>query len=129
MEKTDYTESEKYWLSVYDGELPELELNTDYKRGGKQSFKGNAVYDFIDIDLHNKILDKCKDLNITAYMFYIGAFSILLSKFSGNEDIVIGVPVIGRDSMYLNTIGMFVNTIAFRSIVNRRGKYKNGLPQ
>ncbi|GFI36066.1 tyrocidine synthase 3 [Lachnospiraceae bacterium] len=115
MEITDYTKSEEYWLSVYHDEFPNLELKTDYNRGRQQNFEGSVRYDFIDLSLHYKILDKCQYLNITPYMFYIGAFYILLSKFSGNEDIVIGIPVSGRNSKYLHTIGMFVNTIAFRS--------------
>ena len=45
----------------------------------------------------------------------MGGFNILLSKFSGCEDIVVGMPISGRQSKYLNTIGMFVNTIALRS--------------
>lgn len=114
-ETTDYAKSEEYWLSVYHDGLPELKLNTDYKRGRQQNFEGNALYDFIDLGFHHKILDKCQHLNITPYMFYIGAFYILLSKFSGNEDIVTGIPVSGRNSKYLYTIGMFVNTVAFRS--------------
>ncbi len=115
VQKHDYSESEKYWLSVYNDELPLLEINTDFKRGQKQSFKGNAIYDTIDVELHNKILDFCKAQNITPYVFYMSGFNILLSKFSSNEDIVVGMPISGRDIKYLNTIGMFVNTIALRS--------------
>ncbi len=115
MEKVDYTESEKYWLSIYDGELPTLELRTDYGRNEKRSFKGNVLYDFIELSLHHKIIKKCKDLNITPYVFYMSGFYILLSKFSGNEDIIVGMPISGRMGKFLNTIGMFVNTIAFRS--------------
>lgn len=45
----------------------------------------------------------------------MGGFNVLLSKFSGNEDIVVGMPISGRDAKYLDTIGMFVNTIALRN--------------
>ena len=48
-----YSESEKYWLSVYKDELPVLELNTDFHRGQKQSFRGSALYNVVDIGLHN----------------------------------------------------------------------------
>ena len=113
--KQDHTESEKYWLSVYADELPVLEINTDFKRGQKQSFNGSAIYDTVDIDLHNRILVFCKEQNITPYMFYMAAFNILLSKFSGNEDVVVGMPMSGRDAKYLDTIGMFVNTIALHN--------------
>ena len=113
--KQDHSESEKYWLSVFTDEIPVLEINTDFKRGQKQSFNGSAIYDTVDIDLHNKILAFCKEQNITPYVFYMGAFNILLSKFSGNEDIVVGMPISGRGAKYLDTIGMFVNTIALRN--------------
>jgi len=115
VENHDHTESEKYWLSVYSDEVPVLEINTDYHRGQKQSFNGSAIYDSVDIELHNKILAFCKAQNITPYVFYMSGFNILLSKFSGNEDIVVGMPISGRDAKYLDTIGMFVNTIALRN--------------
>ena len=115
VQKHDHTESEKYWLSVYNDEVPVLEINTDYHRGQKQSFNGSAIYDSVDIELHNKILAFCKAQNITPYVFYMSGFNILLSKFSGNEDIVVGMPISGRGAKYLNTIGMFVNTIALRN--------------
>ena len=115
VQKVSLEESEKYWLSVFDDEIPVLEMPTDIQRIDKQSFNGSSVYDVIDIELHNKILAFCKVQNITPYVFYMSCFNILLSKFSGNEDIVVGMPVSGRSSHFLNTIGMFVNTIALRS--------------
>ena len=115
VQEVNLEESEKYWLSVFDDEIPVLELPTDTQRTDKQSFNGNSVYDVIDIGLHNKIAEKCKELNITPYVFYMTCFNILLAKFSGNEDIVVGMPVSGRSSHFLNTIGMFVNTIALRN--------------
>ena len=115
VQKVNLEDSEKYWLSVFNDEIPVLELPTDIPRTDKQSFNGSSVYDVIDIDLHNRITAKCKELNITPYVFYMSCFNILLSKFSGNEDIVVGMPVSGRDSHFLNTVGMFVNTIALRN--------------
>ena len=111
----DHTASEQYWLEVYRDEVPELSINTDFKRGQKQSFNGSAIYDTIDIALHEQIQKYCKKQNITPYVFYMAAFNILLSKFSGCEDVVVGMPISGRDGKYLDTIGMFVNTIALRN--------------
>ena len=115
VQKHDYSDSEEYWLSVYNDELPILELNTDFHRDQKQSFRGSVLYDAVDIGLHNKIIDFCKTKNITPYVFYMSGFNILLSKYSGNEDIVVGMPISGRTADYLETIGMFVNTIALRN--------------
>ena len=114
MEQQDYKDSETYWLSVYSDELPVLELNTDFKRGQKQNFSGDALYESFDSSLHQKILAASRKMGVTPYVFYIGGFYILLSKFSGNEDIVVGTPMSGRAGAYLDTIGMFVNTVALR---------------
>ena len=115
VEDSDYTEAKKYWLSVYNDEIPVLEINIDFHRGQKQSFNGSAIYDSVDIELHNKITAYCKKQGITPYVFYMSGFNILLSKFSGNEDIVVGMPISGRNAKYLGTLGMFVNTIALRN--------------
>ena len=108
-------ENEAYWLNVFNDEIPTLELPSDYPRGAVQSFNGSNVYENIDIKLHNSIAEKCKENGITPFVYYMACFNILLSKLSGNEDIVTGTPVSGRKSRYLETIGMFVNTIALRS--------------
>ena len=111
----DYTESEAYWLSVFKDEIPVLEMNTDFKPEQKQSFSGDALYDVIDFDIHKKILSKSKELNITPYVYYMGAYNVLLSKYAGADDVVIGMPISGRNRNYMNTIGMFVNTVALRN--------------
>jgi hypothetical protein len=111
-----YTEeNESYWLKVFEEETVTLELRTDFTRPKQQSFEGSQIYELIDISVHNKIISKCKELGITPFVYYMACFSILLSKYSGNEDIVVGTPVSGRSSRYLDTVGMFVNTIALRS--------------
>ena len=112
----NYTdENEKYWLGVFADEVPDLELPRDYQRPTVQSFKGRTQYSFIEKTLHDKIEAKCKNLGITPYVYYMACLSVLLSKLSGNEDIVIGSPVSGRTSRFLDTVGMFVNTVALRS--------------
>lgn len=108
-------DSEKYWLDVFNDEIPVLNLNTDYPRKEMRSFEGSAFYDSIDIELHDKIIHKSKELNITPYVFYMTCFNILLGKLTNSEDIVVGIPVSGRNSHFLNTVGMFVNTVAVRN--------------
>lgn len=114
MEQQDYKDSEAYWLSVYADELPVLELNTDFKREPKRNFSGSALYETLDSTLQRKILEASRGLDVTPYVFYIAGFYILLSKFSNNEDIIVGTPMSGRAGVYLDTIGMFVNTVALR---------------
>ncbi len=114
-----YTEdNEKYWLNIFNENITPLELPTDYQRPEIQSFNGSQIYDFVDIDIHNKIVDKCRELNITPYAYYMACYNILLSKYSSNEDVCVGVPISGRISKFLDTIGMFVNTVALRNNID-----------
>ena len=110
-----HSESEKYWMSVYSDEIPVLELNTDFKAGTKQTFNGSGVYDLVPEKLNSKIVLKCKEFGITPYVFYMSAFNVMLARFSGGEDIIVGAPMSGRSSRFLNSIGMFVNTVALRN--------------
>ena len=62
------------------------------------------------------------------YMVLLANFNILLSKYSGQEDIIIGSPIAGRNHRDLeNIIGMFVNTLAIRSTVNSELSFKEYL--
>ena len=110
-----YTEAdEKYWLNEFD-EVPTLDLVTDYARPDAQSINGASIFTEIDSKLNKNIIDKCKKVGITPYAYYMACYNILLSKFSGNEDICVGTPSSGRSGKYLNTIGMFVNMLPVRS--------------
>ena len=110
-----YTEAdEKYWLNEFD-EVPTLDLVTDYARPDAQSINGASIFTEIDSKLNKNIIDKCKEVGITPYAYYMACYNILLSKFSGNEDICVGTPSSGRSGKYLNTIGMFVNMLPVRS--------------
>ncbi len=115
VQQTNTEKSENYWLDIFKEETPALELPADYQRGSVQSFNGNIHYKLIEKSLHEKIEEKCRQRGITPYVYYMACFSILLSKLSGNEDIVIGSPISGRTSRFLYSVGMFVNTIALRS--------------
>ncbi len=118
-------EAEDYWLSQFDGEIPVLNIPTTYVRPNVQDFKGKKVYKEIDSITTNKIKNISKSLNITPYMFLLSAYYILLSKYSNQDDIIIGSPVIGRDIKdTYNLIGMFVNSLALREKIDSRLSFK-----
>lgn len=103
----------KYWLDKFSGTINTLDLPTDYKRPKKQSFNGNHISIKIDSVLRDKIDKFMVDRGVSKNMVYLSVLSILLSKYSRQEEIVIGIPSIGRTNIELqNTIGMFINTLA-----------------
>ncbi|MDQ1350663.1 MAG: hypothetical protein QG657_965 [Acidobacteriota bacterium] len=109
-------EQERYWLEMFADEVPILNLPTDYPRPIIQSFAGNQV-DFLLTVEENRILKELvKQTGATVYMCILSVFTILLSRLSGQEDIVVGMPIAARRHADLEKIiGMFVNTLAMRN--------------
>ncbi len=109
-------EQEKYWLEMYEGEIPLLNLPTDYARSKVKSYKGAMVVAELSPNLTSKICEITRVTGTTLNMVLLATFNILLSKYSGQDDIIVGTISAGRKLADLeNVIGMFVNTLALRS--------------
>ena len=113
---SEFKKQEKYWISNLKKPIPILDLPTDYKRQPIQSFRGNNVTYKIEEETVSKIKDFVMRNRCTLHMLIIAAFTILLAKYSSQEDIVIGTVTSGRFRRDLdNTVGMFVNTLPIRN--------------
>ncbi|TKI55265.1 edeine biosynthesis hybrid PKS-NRPS EdeI [Brevibacillus antibioticus] len=107
---------EKFWQKELDGELPVLNLPTDHPRPSIQSFEGDVLTFEIPQEMTEKVLALAKNNGATLYMTLLGALTIMLSKYAGEEDIIIGSPVAGRHHADLeNIVGVFLNTLAMRN--------------
>lgn len=121
----DLQDAENYWINKFEGEIPVLNLPTQYSRPAIQSFEGKKVYSVIDSDTVQKINKLSKELNITTYMILLSSYYILLSKYTSQDDIIVGSPIIGRDiPETYNIIGMFVNTLALRNHIDDTLSFK-----
>ncbi|XOS94519.1 amino acid adenylation domain-containing protein [Brevibacillus laterosporus] len=111
-----YEQQENYWFGEFFGPLPVLDLMIAYPRPAVRSFEG-AEYEFvIDRALADQVNQLAENSGSTLYMLLMATYTILLSKYSGQEDIIVGTPVAGRLSAELEPlIGMFVNTLAIRN--------------
>ncbi|WP_161513159.1 non-ribosomal peptide synthetase [Bacillus sp. AIIW2] len=111
-----YNRQEAYWLKQLDGELPVLELPADNARPAVRSFAGDHVSFSLDADTSSGLYKIARDNGCTLYMVLLAAYSTLLARLSGQEDIIIGSPIAGRAHKDLESvIGMFVNTLAIRT--------------
>ncbi len=118
-----YRQQEAYWLREFSGNIPLLRLPLDYERPGVKDFDGNFVMFSLGEELSTKLYQLTRDSDTTLYMILLAAYNVLLNKYSGQEDIIVGSPVPGRphaDLLYI--IGMFVNMLAIR---NRSGGEKS----
>jgi len=111
-----------YWLNIYQKEPRPLDMPVDYPRGsGVQSFAGDEVSLEIDSELTGAIKQAVLENKVTLYSYLLTAYYILLSKYTNEEDIVVGTPASGRTQADLEDIvGMFVNVLPIRSYVDGR---------
>ena len=109
-----FKSAENYWLNQFKDNIPVLNLPTK-TRPAVQSFEGNKVYSRFDSTTTKKIESLAQKLGVTPYMILLSAYYILLYKYSSQEDIVVGTPVVNRTSSELyDIVGMFVNSLPLK---------------
>ncbi|WCT58035.1 amino acid adenylation domain-containing protein [Paenibacillus kyungheensis] len=106
---------ESYWLEQFTEEPPKLQLPTDYPHPAVKSFEGGSLSFVVDESLRQDLNVLARKSGATLYMVLLTAYHLFLSKYTSQQDIVIGSPATGRPGLGTeNVIGMFVNTLALR---------------
>ncbi|WP_081481590.1 non-ribosomal peptide synthetase [Paenibacillus elgii] len=109
-------QQEAYWLDTFKEDLPVLDIPTDYARPATRSFSGDMLEFRIDRQRSEELRKLAAQTGSTLYMVLLAVYTVFLSKYSGQEDIIVGTPIAGRRHAELEPIiGMFVNTLAIRS--------------
>ncbi|MEA5513969.1 non-ribosomal peptide synthetase [Nodularia sp. UHCC 0506] len=110
-----------YWREQLQNYPHELSLPTDYPRKAIKNFQGARLFFTLSPELSEQLQRLSQQHNSTVFMTLLTAFNILLYRYSGQEDILVGSTVTSRDrSEIVNLIGLFVNNLIFRS--NLSGK-------
>ncbi|MGA4721898.1 amino acid adenylation domain-containing protein [Fictibacillus nanhaiensis] len=115
-----------YWKKKLNDSPPILELPLDNQRPSVQSFSG-AQYDFeIPKELYNSIKEMSKQEGSTLFTTLLAVYKVLLFKYSGQEDILVGTPISNRnDEEIENIIGMFANTLVLRTEIDPNWTFIN----
>lgn len=103
-----------YWSQTLQG-VPTLELPTDRPRPAVQSFDG--AHEALDVPgpLVGALRELSREHSSTLFMTLLAGYAVLLSRYSGQDDIVIGTPAANRGRTELESvIGYFVNMMAIR---------------
>ena len=109
-------DQKNFWLSQFEGEVPSLQLPTDYMRPAVQSFAGRNYSFGLGSDISERLEALALQEGTTLFTVFLTICNIWLMKISQQEDIVIGSPTAGRNHSDLeNIIGIFINTIALRN--------------
>jgi amino acid adenylation domain-containing protein len=119
-----------YWTNQLS-ELPELlELPTDFSRPAVQSYRGTHLLSDINPKMTQQLKILSQQQGCTLFMTLLAAFNVLLYRYSGQEDILIGSPIAGRThSQTENLIGFFANTLVLRTQIPNRITFTDLLKQ
>lgn len=105
-----------YWLQQLAGAPPLLQLPTDRPRPAVPSYRGGVIPFQLDRQLTQELKQLSLQADVTLYMTLLAAFQLLLMRYTGQEDVVIGSPIANRTRRELEPlIGYFLNTLALRT--------------
>ncbi|HET8773527.1 MAG TPA: amino acid adenylation domain-containing protein, partial [Thermoanaerobaculia bacterium] len=111
----ELTRQVQFWKAHLAGAPELLELPLDRPRPAVQSYAGGTVPVVFSAELTAALREFSQRQGVTLYMTLLTAWSVLLSRLSGQQDIVIGTPVANRQRRELESlIGFFVNMLAVR---------------
>ncbi|MFE1265150.1 amino acid adenylation domain-containing protein [Streptomyces albogriseolus] len=103
-----------YWRRRLDG-APVLELPTDHAPGAARSWHGASEPFTFPPHLWKSVASFAEERGTTPYMVLVAAFAVVLARWSGQRDVVIGSPLAGRVHPELEPLtGFFVNTLPLR---------------
>jgi hypothetical protein len=129
-QKISLKKQEQYWLSRFAGEIPVLNMPTDYPRPPIQRFEGSEIYFEINRELTARLKGLLGETDVTLYMILVAAYNILLSKYTGQEVILVGSPVSGRTNIDLHqVIGLFANMLVMKNMPNRDKTFQQFLEE
>ena len=114
-----YRLHQDYWLKQFEGELPVLEFPGDKPRPAMKTYNGSEVNTVIGPEMTIALRSLCRQLECTLFMALLTLVQVLLHRYTSGKEIIIGIPVSGRDQAGLEAqIGLYMNTVALRARCN-----------
>ncbi len=106
----------EYWKQQLADAPPLLKLPTDYPRPPVQTFSGGTQRFQLNKDLTSQLVTLSQKSGVTLFMTLLAAFTVLLHRYSGQDNICIGSPFTNRNRQELESlIGFFANTLVLRT--------------
>jgi len=105
-----------YWRDKLSGDLPHLELPTDHPRPPIQQFAGARHLFQLDWNLTEQLKQLAQNNHTTLYTVLLAVFQVLLHRYTGQNDIIVGSVMAGRTHTAFNKLfGYLVNPVALRA--------------
>lgn len=104
-----------HWKNILSGDLPILDLPSDHPRPAIQTYRGAKFLFSLSKVVSTRIRNFCQKERITPFHFFLAVYALLLSRYSNQEDLIIGCPFANRATPGIEKlVGMFINTLPIR---------------
>lgn len=115
-----------YWRQLFPGEVPVLNLPTDRPRSKRATNHGTIETKLLPAILSDEMRQFCQAEKVTVYMGYLAVYLLLLARYSGKSEFVVGSAAACRNQTELEaTIGLFANPILFRPRIETAGTFRS----
>ncbi|HZI08637.1 MAG TPA: condensation domain-containing protein, partial [Archangium sp.] len=119
-----------YWKQQLAEAPPVLELPTDRPRPAVQTFRGTSFPVSLSGELSSALKALAQREGVTPFMLVLAAFQVLLHRYSGQKDIIVGSPIAGRRLAELEgLVGFFVNSLVLRTRLEDAPSFRALLPR
>jgi len=130
LESEEVREQHNYWCDLFAEHPPILNLPTDFPRPQLKSSQAAAYTYHFSQSLSEQLRSFAAKNQTTLFITLLTLFKILLYRYTGQPDLVIGIPISGRNHPDLeNQIGFYVNTLALRTLLPESGTFKQVLTE
>ncbi|MCU0286013.1 MAG: amino acid adenylation domain-containing protein [Acidobacteria bacterium] len=119
-----------YWRELLSGDLPVLELPTDRQRPAISTYRGGILSFVVPGALTVNLQEFNRREDCSLFMTLLTAFNVILCRYSGQEDILVGSPIANRNRTELEgIIGFFANTLVYRTDLSGNPTFRQLLAQ
>jgi amino acid adenylation domain-containing protein len=106
----------QYWHNYLSGDISPLQLTTDFARPEVPTFRGKRLNVAIEKATAEGLSKLCASHDVTLFMLLLALVKILLHRYTGQKEILVGFPVSGRDLKSLESqVGLYLNTLVIRT--------------
>ena len=117
-----------YWKQQLGGELPVLELPADRPRPAMQTFNGAREWLVLPEHLTQSVLALSRREGVTLFITLLAVFKVILYRYTGDEDVIVGSPIANRPQTETESIiGFFLNNLALRSDLSGEPSFREVL--
>ncbi|HZC06289.1 MAG TPA: amino acid adenylation domain-containing protein, partial [Ktedonobacterales bacterium] len=113
----------EYWRTQLAGDIPSLDLPADHPRIAVHTGRGAAESIALDQELTQRLRTLAETRHVAVYTILLTAFQILLHRYTGQDDVLVGFPKAGRSHAVARVVGYFVNTIVLRADLSEHPRF------